>query len=96
MENIIRVSVSEAARLFGVSSKTIRQAIRRGEVKYIVVNGRYKINFASLITWSQRSTRRSNLLKDYGIGQYIDKWKIRNKKYSPSFQLIRSRNKKPS
>ena len=36
MDNIIRVSVSEAARLFGVSSKTIRQAIRNEEIKYIV------------------------------------------------------------
>ena len=89
MENIVRVSVSEASRLFGVSSKTIRQAIKNEELKYIVVGGRYKINFASLISWSQKSTRRNNLLKKQGIGQYIDKWNIKNKKYSPDIKLIK-------
>lgn len=87
MENIIRVSVSEAARLFGVSSKTIRQAIKSEELRYIVVNGRYKINFISLVEWSQKSTRRKNTLAQEGIGQYIDKWKISNKKFSPNPKL---------
>ena len=86
-ENIIRVSVSEAARLFGVSSKTIRQALGEEKLKYIVVKGRYKINFSSLIEWSRQSTRRSNQLDSQGIGQYIDKWKIKNKKYSPHMSL---------
>jgi len=86
-ENIVRVSVSEAARLFGVSTKTIRQAIKGEELKYIVVKGRYKINFSSLITWSRQSTRRSNQLDNQGIGQYIDQWKISNKKYSPHIKL---------
>ena len=88
MENIIRLSVSEAAKLFGVSTKTIRQAIKKEEIRYIVVNGRYKINFASLMEWSQLSTRRANLLKQQGVGQYIDRWKIRNKKFSPCEKLI--------
>lgn len=82
-ENIIRVSVSEAAKLFGVSDKTIRQAIKNQEIKYIVVSGRYKINFVSLVEWSQKSTRRKNLLRQQGLGQYVDQWKIRNTKFSP-------------
>ena len=86
-ENIIRVSVSEAARLFGVSSKTIRQAIKGDDLKYIVVKGRYKINFSSLIEWSRQSARRSNQLDNQGLGQYVDKWKIKNKKYSPHIKL---------
>lgn len=93
MENIIRLSVSEAARLFGVSSKTIRQAIKKEEIKYVVVKGRYKINFASLVQWSQNSTRRQNLLKNQGLGQYVDQWKIRNKKYSPNPQAINNKEK---
>ena len=88
MENIIRLSVSEAAKLFGVSTKTIRQALKNQELKYIVVKGRYKINFNSLVEWSQQSTRRSNLLKNQGLGQYVDQWKIRNRKYSPNPELI--------
>ncbi|PLX26337.1 hypothetical protein C0580_00065 [Candidatus Parcubacteria bacterium] len=97
MENIIRVSVSEAARLFGVSSKTIRQAIKNEELRYIVVSGRYKISFVSLIEWSQKSTRRSNQLAKQGLGQYVDKWKISNKKFSPNIKLAleNKENKKP-
>lgn len=95
MENIIRVSVSEAARLFGVTSKTIRQAIKNNQVKYIVVKGRYKINFSSLIEWSRQSTRRSNQLDQRGIGQYIDQWKIRNRKYSPHLKLVLNNKKRP-
>ena len=79
----IRVSISEAARLFGVSVKTIRQAIKNQEIVYIIVNGRYKINFKSLVLWSQLSTRRRNLLAQQGIGQYVDNWRIQNTKYSP-------------
>src|SRR3989344_3268271 len=83
MSDDIRVSISEASRLFGVSTKTIRQAIKSGELVYIIVNGRYKLNFKSLVLWSQLSTRRRNLLTQAGIGQYVEKWVIQNKKYSP-------------
>lgn len=81
--DIIRVSISEASRLFGVSTKTIRQAIKDGEIAYIIVAGRYKLNFKSLVSWSQLSTRRRNLLHRAGIGQYVDKWNITNTKFSP-------------
>jgi len=98
MENIIRVSVSEAAKLFGVSTKTIRQAIKDEELRYIVVAGRYKINFISLVEWSQKSTRRTTQFQHSGLGQYVDKWKIHNKKYSPNIGLALNsdKNKKPS
>ena len=91
----IRVSISEAARLFGVSTKTIRQAIYAGQLRYIIVKGRYKINFDSLVKWSQVSTRRRNLLASQGLGQYVDKWKISNPKYSPHPPIINEQpNKK--
>lgn len=80
---IIRVSISEAARLFGVSGQTIRRAIKSGEITYIVVAGRYKLNFESLVKWSQRKTTVRNKTNHQGIGQYVDKWKIRNTLYSP-------------
>ncbi len=80
----IRLSVNEASRLFGVSSKTIRQAIKSREITYIVVRGRYKLNFESLLAWSQISTRRRDQLAKQGFGQYVDKWKITNRKYSPN------------
>ena len=90
----IRVSVSEAARLFGVSTKTIREALRANEVRYIISRGRYKINFESLLKWSQLSTRRRNQLTSQGIGQFVKNWQIHNKKYSPSEELAK-RIKKP-
>ena len=82
--NIVRVSISEAARLFGVSTQTIRRAIKQEEITYIVVAGRYKVNFESLVRWSQRKTTVRNKTNESGIGQYVDKWNISNKLYSPS------------
>ncbi len=82
-ENIIRVSVSEAARLFGVSTKTIRDAIKSQDLRYIVVNNRYKIHFESLVAWSQKNKRRAAKLEKDGIGQFVDKWQIQAPKFSP-------------
>lgn len=87
MPNVIRISVSEAARLFGVDQKTIRRAIKAQQIKYIVVQGRYKINFESLLEWSQGKTTTKNKLAKIGIGQYVDNWKIKNKLYSPHPKL---------
>ncbi len=81
---IIRLSISEAARLFGVSQQTIRRAIKAQEITYIVVGGRYKLNFESMVAWSQQKTTVKNKTNSKGIGQYVDKWKIKNTLYSPS------------
>jgi len=93
MPNVIRVTVSEASRLFGVDTKTIRRAIQAGDLKYIVVQGRYKINFSSLLDWSQGKVTTKNKLEKKGIGQYVDKWKIKNKLYSPHPDLVKNDKK---
>ncbi len=85
---VVRVSISEAARLFGVNAQTIRRAIKQNEITYIVVAGRYKLNFESLVKWSQQKTTIKNKLNERGIGQYIDQWKISNTLYSPSPKLV--------
>ena len=95
-KEIIRVSISEAARLFGVSQQTIRRAIKDREITYIVVAGRYKINFESLIKWSQAKTTVKNKLSTHGIGQYVDQWKITNTLYSPSVKSITKENEDDS
>jgi len=82
--NTIRLSVSEAAKLFGLEQKTIRRAIKSQEIRYIVVRGRYKINFDSLLKWSQKRPAIRNKNNQYGLGQYVEKWKINNKLYSPN------------
>ena len=81
---VVRVSISEGARLFGINSRTIRRALAQGQIRYIVVCGRYKLNFESLLRWSQRQTTVQKKLNAQGIGQWVSKWKIRNPKYSPN------------
>ena len=92
--NLIRVSVSEASRLFGISSRTIRRAITEGELTYVVVRGRYKLSFESLVKWSQvRPTVKNKLAKD-GIGQFVQQWKIRNRLYSPNPRSLENHDQK--
>ena len=90
-KEIIRVSISEAGRLFGVNAQTIRRAIKNQEITYVVVAGRYKINFESLVKWSQTKTTVKNKSNNYGIGQYVDKWKIKNTLYSPTTKTLRKK-----
>jgi len=85
---IIRVSVSEAAKLFGISSRTIRRAIAAGEIAYVVVHGRYKISFESLVKWSQMRSSVRHKLASVGIGQFVEKWRIHNKLYSPNPKMF--------
>ena len=92
--NIVRVSVSEASRLFGVSTRTVRRAIAVGELTYVVVRGRYKINFESLVRWSQERPTVKNKLKREGIGQYVEQWKIRNRLYSPNPKILETETTK--
>ena len=79
----VRVSISEAARLFGIHQRTIRRAISSGEIRYVIVRGRYKIHFGSLVSWSQRTVTVKHKRDEKGIGQWVDQWKIKNVKYSP-------------
>jgi len=87
-KEMIRLSISEAGKLFGVNAQTIRRAIKAGEITYVVVAGRYKINFESLVRWSQQKTTVKNKANTHGIGQYVDKWKISNTLYSPSTKAV--------
>ena len=88
MKPSIRLSVSEAAKIFGVSQRTVRRAILAEEVTYVVVQGRYKINFESLLRWSQRTTTVKNKRDNLGLGQYVGQWKISGKLYSPNPQAL--------
>ncbi|MFA6422382.1 MAG: helix-turn-helix domain-containing protein [Candidatus Buchananbacteria bacterium] len=83
-KNPIRLTISQAANLFGISQKTVRRAIQEEVVSYVVVRGVYKINFESVLKWSQSRVKIKNKVDSKGIGQYVDKWKIKNKLYSPN------------
>lgn len=95
-KEIIRVSISEAAKLFGVNAQTIRRAIKNREIAYVVVAGRYKLNFESLVKWSQTKTTIRNKSEKSGIGQYVEKWKIKNTLYSPSTRTIKPQDEQTS
>jgi excisionase family DNA binding protein len=88
-KDIIRVSVSEASRLFGVDQQTIRRALKDQKLRYVVVQNRYKINFESLVQWSQERMTLKNKLEKRGIGQFVEKWKIKNKKFSPNPEALK-------
>lgn len=90
-QNIIRLSISEAARLFGVNPTTIRRAIKDKEITYIVVRNRYKLNFLSVLKWSQRHTSSRNKLARAGIGQFVSEWKIKNPLYSPNPEIFKDK-----
>jgi len=94
MSEIIRLSVSEAARLFGINPQTIRRAIKDQEVIYAVVRGRYQINFESLLKWSQKKATVKNKFEKKGIGQFVDRWKIKNPLYSPNPGTIKKKEEK--
>ena len=91
--SIVRISPSQAAQLFGVNERTVRRAINSGELRYIIVQGRYKINFEDMVKWSQKLPSREEKRDTYGIGQYVGKWKIQNPKFSPSKKILENSEK---
>jgi len=93
-DKIIRLSVSEAAKLFGVSTQTVRRALTAQLVNYVVVQNRYKISFESLVRWSQTNTHVRNKANTRGIGQFVDNWKIAKKKFSPNPAMFQQQNTK--
>jgi hypothetical protein len=69
------LSVSEAAKLGGVTTKTIRRGIKDG-LKYKIKSNRYLINFPVLVKYLNRNLKLKNKLKSEGIGQYIKEWRL--------------------
>ena len=74
IKNSIWVSVSEAARLGGVNSRTIRRAIQEKKIVYKIVKDRYQIEIDSVFYYLHSNKKLRNKLYENGIGQYIEKW----------------------
>lgn len=72
----ITLSVTEAAKFFGVSTRTIRRAISANAVTYAVVKDRYKITLDSLLSWATTTSTVDKKLHTEGFGAYVEKWKI--------------------
>jgi len=79
----LRFSISQAAKLLGVSDRTIRRAVAHGQIRYIIVRNRYQLNFESILTWSQQNSHIAKKRDAHGIGQWVEQWKIKNPKFSP-------------
>ena len=73
--NPIWLSVSESAKIGGVTTKTIRRAIQDKKIKYKIRSNRYLIDIASVIIYLNTNTKLKNKLLQYGVGQYIERWK---------------------
>lgn len=74
IKNPVWLSVSEAAKIGGVQTKTIRRAIQYNNVKYKIIGNRYLIDLSSLVTFLHTKTKLKNKLNQFGLGQYVDKW----------------------
>jgi excisionase family DNA binding protein len=74
IKNPLWLSVSEAAKLGGVQTKTIRRAIKSNNLRYKIFGNRYLINLESLIAFSYTKRKLMNKLNEHGLGQYIEKW----------------------
>ena len=77
MKEPIWLSVSEAAKVGGVQNKTIRRALKN-DLKFKIKGNRYLIEFSSLIIYLHRNTKLNNKLLQYGVGQYVKEWEIKN------------------
>lgn len=69
------LSVSEAAKVGGVTTKTIRRGIKDG-LKYKVKSNRYLISFPVLVKYLNRNLKLKNKLRTEGIGQYVKEWRL--------------------
>ncbi|HNW20105.1 MAG TPA: helix-turn-helix domain-containing protein [bacterium] len=72
--NPLWVSVSEAAKLGGVQSKTIRRAIGGQLITYRIRGNRYLIDLGSLLAFLRSRTKLHNKLTKAGLGQYVSGW----------------------
>jgi len=75
ISNKLWLSVSQAAKLFGVEQKTIRRAIKDHQINYIVQENRYNIEMGSLLKWAHAKTKLYNKLNEYGVGKFVKEWK---------------------
>ncbi len=75
INSTIWLSVSEAAKIGGVQNKTVRRAIQYNQVKYKIIGNRYLIDLFSLIAYLHTKTKLKNKFNQFGLGQYVEKWK---------------------
>ncbi len=73
--NPLWLSVSECAKIGGITTKTIRRAMQANKIRYKIINNRYLVDFPSVITYLFSKKKLKNKLNQQGLGQYIAEWK---------------------
>jgi len=76
--NTIWLSISETAKIGGVNPKTVRRAIQDKKIKYKIVKERYQVELDSAINYLHSNLKLQNKVNQYGIGQYIRKWRTKD------------------
>ncbi|MFH1822519.1 MAG: hypothetical protein ABH830_02345 [Patescibacteria group bacterium] len=74
IKNSLWVSVSEAAKFGGVTTKTIRRALKMNLILFKIIKNRYLIDFTSLIIFLHSNKKLKNKFYQFGLGQFIDLW----------------------
>ena len=74
-ENTLWLSISESSKVGGVTNKTIRRAIQAKSIRYKIVKNRYLVDFSSVIEYLHSNKKLKNKFENYGLGQYVEKWK---------------------
>ena len=71
----LKLTISEAAKLVGVDALTIRRALKKNEIRHLVIAGRYKIDLADLLVWVRTKSSVVKKMTEHG-SQFVEKWKI--------------------
>ena len=71
----IWLSVSECAKIGGITTKTIRRAIQTHKISYKIVKNRYLVELSIIIKYLNLNKKLKNKLKEKGIEQYIIEWR---------------------
>lgn len=72
----IKLSPSQAGKLFAISERSIRRGIKSKGLPAVVHQGRYKIDFQDLLLWSEQLPNRQTKRDEFGLGQFVEKWKF--------------------
>ena len=75
VKNPLWISISMAAQLGGINNKTIRRAIQAKKIRYKITGNRYSVDLISILRYLHKSKKLRNKLREYGLGQYIIKWR---------------------
>jgi len=73
--SLLKLTVSESAKIIGVDNLTIRRALKKDEIRHIIIQSRYKIDLADLLFWAMSKKSTNKKLNERGLGQYVEKWK---------------------